>query len=299
MQVYRRAAMKGGIALFGALLSACALGGKFPQDFQSARKFYHSDKFAEAEAAFVELAGRNVSKRATDESLAQAATCALAQKKYDKAMEYAGRIGEPALGKLTKVRVLCSQSRWDDVLVLCKADDIETWPDALIFDALLWRGRAWAVKRDSANAEKDFLASVRFTVLPDNKAIAYQAQGDVSHEVAKDDAKALQAYGEVMKLADSVSAHRLARAVMARARILAAQGKGAQSLAELDGLEAEQLKDPYWRCTVQLCHGEILEGMGREADALARYKAALSCDKAPEALRNAAAKKIDAIEKKP
>lgn len=285
--------------LIGMLLSTGVFAGSFPEDFQEARKLYHTGKSAEAEAAFVALAGRNVSKRATDEALAQAVNCALAQKKYDKAGEYAAKIGVPALNKLCQIQILRSQSRWDDLLALCKGEDIESWPDALVFDALLWRGRAWAAKRDCANAEMDFLASVRFTVVPDNKALAYHALGDLYREVAKDDEKAMQSYGEIVKLADALPTRRLAPAVMGRARILAAQGKGAQALAELDRLDADRIKEPYWQCSIQTCYGEVLERMGRNADALARYKAAVSCENAPEALLSAARKKMEALTKTP
>jgi len=299
MRTLRVAAMRNGIVFCGALLSACALGGNFAQDFQSARKLHSSGKAAEAEGAFVALAEQKVSNRATDESLAQAAACALAQKKYDKAMEYAGKIADAPLSKFCRISILRNQRRWDEILALCKGEDIETWPDALIYDALLWRGRAYAVKQDGPNAEKDFIGAVRHTVLADNKAFAYQFLGDLYRDVRKDEQKALDAYGEAVKLGDAIPVRRLAAAAIARARLLAAHGKGAEALAELGRLKADQMKDPYWRCAIQMCHAEILEGMGRTADALARYKTVVSYDNAPDTFLGAAKKKIEAIERKP
>ena len=57
------------------------------------------------------------------------------------------------------------------------------------------------------------------------------------------------------------------------------------------------MKDPHWRCAIQMCCAEILEGMGRTADALARYKTVVSYDNAPDAFLSTAKKKIEAIEK--
>jgi len=48
-----------------------------------------------------------------------------------------------------------------------------------------------------------------------------------------------------------------------------------------------------------MCHAGILEGLGRTADAMARYKTVASYDHAPAVLRDAAKKKIEAVEKKP
>lgn len=299
MQNVRCAAVRIGILVCGVLLPVCAFGSNFPEDFQAAKKLSSSGKPAEAEEAFLALAGRNLSKRATDESLAQAASCAAMQKKYDKALEYAGRISDPAMNKACQVQVFRYQNRWDDILALSKGEDIESWPDALIYDTLLWRGRAFAARRDGANAEKDFLAAVRHTVLPDNKAVAYVSLGEVCHEVAKDDEKALQAYGEVMRLADPAPAYRAAAAVMARARILTAQGKGVEALAELDRMPTSRINDAYWLCSIQACYGEVLEGLGRNADALARYKAAAAYENVPQPLLDNVKKKMDALQKIP
>jgi tetratricopeptide (TPR) repeat protein len=225
--------------------------------------------------------------------------CALAQKKFDKAMEYAGKIADPPLSKFCRINIFRNQRRWEDILALCKGEDLETWPDALIYDALLWRGKAYAVKQDGPNAEKDFLSAVRHTILADNQAVAYQFLGDLYRDISKDEQKALAAYGEAVKLGDSIPVRRLAAAALARARLLASHGRGAEALAELDRLKGDQIKDPYWRCAVQMGHAEILEGMGRTADALARYKKVVSYDKTPDVFLGAAKKKMEAIEKKP
>lgn len=283
----------------GMLFSTSLLAGNFPQDFQAAMRLAYTNKPAEAEEAFAALAGQKAGKRATDESLAQAAYGAAAQKKYDKAMEYAGRIENHPLSTSCRMTLLQGQGKWEAILALCGNEQIENWPDALIFDARLCRGRAYAVKKDVANAEKDFLGAVKSTISEDNRALAYHFLGDLYREAARDDAKAFDAYGEVLKLAESLPVRRVGAAAIARAKLLAAQGRGAEAIAELDRLKLAETKDAQWRCAIQLCYGEVFERMGQRADALARYKAVATFEKAPEPFLLTAKKKVDELEKNP
>ena len=279
------------------LFSASLLGGTFPQDFQSATTLYYSGKSAEAEDAFVKLYEQKPSQRGMDKSMAYAAYCAVQQKQHEKAAAYAAKIQDKHANKSCRMNILLNQGKWDDLLLLSRDEDLEKWPDELIYDACLIRGRAYARKQNAENAEKDLLSAIKNTLSADNKAIAYQFLGNLYHEVSKDDQKALDAYGEAVKLGESIPIRRLGAAMTARARLLTAQGKGTQAIAELDRLKVDEIKDPSWRCAIQLCYGEVHESMGRRAEALARYRAAAACEKAPEALLVTAREKIEALEK--
>jgi hypothetical protein len=59
---------------------------------------------------------------------------------------------------------------------------------------------------------------------------------------------------------------------------------------------AGEPKNSRWRCAIQLCYGDVYQGLGRAAEALAKYKAAAACPDAPEALLATARKKIDSLE---
>lgn len=65
--------MKKVLLLFcGMLFATAVFGENFPNDFQAALKLVNEGKTAEAEEAFLKLAGQKAGKRATNESLAQA-----------------------------------------------------------------------------------------------------------------------------------------------------------------------------------------------------------------------------------
>jgi tetratricopeptide (TPR) repeat protein len=294
--------LKRTIVLLCGVLSAAILacGDNFPTDFQTAMKLRYSAPAAEAEAAFAKLAERKAGKRATDESLAQAAYCAAAQKKYDKAMEYAGKIEDAALNKLCRMNVLERQSKRAEILTLSRDEAIETWPDALIYDGLMCRGRAYAGEKDVSNAEKDLLAAVKNTVSADNKAFAYGFLGELYGSVSQDLQKALDAYGEILKLEPSFQF--TARAVVSRARLLAAEGKGDQAFSEmgrLAKLNLDKVNDPYWHCWVPLCQGDVYVTLGKKTEALESYRKAETFTNAPADLLQEAHRKVGELEKKP
>lgn len=291
-------ATRGRPAVETAAASQSARTTNFAQDFQSAMALYHGGKSAEAKQAFFNLLERTTTPRGADECLAHAAYCALEQNRYDEALSLAGRIKDDCSNRLCRMNVLRTRGKWDEILVLCRDEDLEAWPDRLIYEACLNRGRAYTRKRNAENAARDFLSAIRNTISADDKAMAYHFLGELYHDVAKDDQKALDAYGEAVKLGQSIPIRRLGAAATARARLLTAQGKAAQAIAELDRLKVDAIKDLYWRCAIQLCYGEVHESLGQKAEALARYKAVAACEKAPEALLITARKKIDVIDKK-
>ena len=94
----------------------------FPDAFQAALKLSRTGTAAEAEAAFVRLAEQKAGKRATDESLAQAAYCAAAQKKYDK-----------ALSSLVSAKDLFAKNLTD-------LEDFDQYVDALLWTAAAFIG---------------------------------------------------------------------------------------------------------------------------------------------------------------
>jgi tetratricopeptide (TPR) repeat protein len=284
----------------GLLVAVSAHGGSFPDDFQAAMKLSSSGKAAEAEVAFVKLAELKTSKRATDESLAQAAYCAAAQKKYDQAMDYAGKIEDASLNKLCRMSILQRQNRRAEILVLSKDEDIEKWPDALIFDGLLCRARTYASEKDIPNAERDLLAAVKNTLSSDNRAFAYQFLGDLYRDVGRDSQKALNAYGETLKL--ECSFRFTARALASRAQLFAAEGKGDQALSEmgqLSKLNLDKVKDPYWHCWAPLCQGDVFVTLGKKTEALESYRKAESVTNAPADLLQEAQRKISELDRKP
>lgn len=298
MQTFRLAAMRNGIVFLSGMLLSAAAFANFPEDYQAAQNLYIVGKHAEAEQAFLKLAGTQPKSRALDKCFAAAADCAAAEKHYDQALAYAGKIQDPAAAKACRVSVLTRQQKWDDLLAIVRDEDFANWPEDLIYDAYVNRGRAFARKQDAARSEADFRAAIAHTITEDNKAMALLLLGEMFVGVAGDNAKALDAYAQVLPLAADVPVRRVGEAVRARAAIFTAQGQHAQALAELDRMQVETLKDPVWRTLTLIAYGDTYESMGKTAEALARYKAAAAVEKAPEAFTQIAQKKIEALEKK-
>ena len=265
----------------------------FAQDFQSAMALYYGGKLAEAKQAFLNLYEQKTNSRGADECLAQAACCALDQKEYDEALGLAGKIKDGCLNRLCRMNILRTRGKWDEVLGLGQDEDFDTWPDRLMYDAYLCRGRAYAVEKNAPKAEHDFLAAAKSTLAANNKASAYHFLGDLYRDVIKDPQKAINAYGEVLKLKPSFRF--LAEAITARARLLASSGKGELAIAELDQVIGDT-KDVQRRCAIQLCYGEVYERMGKKAEALAKYKTAAACSGAPQAMVATAKARAEAIE---
>lgn len=290
------------LLLCGMLAALNVFAGTFPEDYQAALKLYNSGKFAEAEQAFIKLQDEKTTPRGIDESLAYAAYSALQQKNVAKANEYAGKIKDKSLNTFCRMRLLDMQKKWDEIIAMSKDEDFEKWPEYLVYGAYNCRGNAYSRTNNPEKAEKDFLGALKGTVDKSNKAYVYQLLGNHYRDILKDSQKALDAYGEVVKLMSdpkpSMSGGMFGRALTARAKLLASQGKGAEALAELEKFKAIEIKDPYWSCAVQICYGEVYDIAGKSAEALESYRKAAAVANAPADMLKDANQKMADLEQK-
>ena len=268
------------IVLFCA---AIAQGASFPQDYQTALKLYESGKFAEAKAAFDKLIELNPNPQAMDRCLVQSAYCETQLKAHDKAEALVAKIKEEHLRTLCRMKLLTMQSKYAEVVALAKDEDFSLWPDALIFDALMVRGEASSRMRDVVAAEKDFRAALGYTVNDYKKANAHLRLGGLLKGQ-----KALDCIDEVMKLKEPGATMRY-QAIAARARILAAEGKGPLAIAEFDRL-SDLTKQPHWTM-VQMARAATHEALGAPDKARACYEAVVASSNPPaDSLATAKAK---------
>ena len=287
----------------GMILAGTVFGGEFVQDYQSAIKLYNGGKYTEAEEAFVKLSEEKTSARGIDESLAYAAYSAEQQKKSDKAIEFAEKIKDKSLNAFCRMKLMEKQRKWDEMLVLTKDEDFEKWPDALIYSASFCRGSAYVETRNAENAKKDFLIAAKNTVDQVNKAYVYQALGNMYFSISKDTQKALDAYGEVVKLMTEAKKPSLARgllqgALTSRARIFASQENGAEAVSDIEKLSRFEVKEPYVLCEIQLWNGQIYEIIGKNTEALESYRKASAIEKVPVDMVTEANQRIADLEKK-
>jgi tetratricopeptide (TPR) repeat protein len=286
----------------GMIFTASVFGINPAEDFQSAVKLYNGGKYAEAEGAFVKLGEQNTSPKSADDSLAYAAYSAGQQKNIDKAMEYAGKIKDKSSNTLCRMKLLEMQRKWDEIISISKDEDFDQYPDSLKYDSFLCRGNAYLRVKNAENAEKDFLAVLKNTIVSVDKAEIYQYLGSIYNDLAKDKLKAFEAYGEVVKIMSdpkpSLAKGMLCRALIARAKILASQGKGEEALPELEKLKELGLKDTTWSCALHDAYGEVYQSMGKDNEALESYRKAAAVPNAPDYFTKAANQKITELEKK-
>jgi tetratricopeptide (TPR) repeat protein len=235
-------------------------------------------------------------QRGVDESLAYAATCALALKKPDLALERVSKIKDETLAKLGKMQILKDQRKYTDVLELSESDDFSTWPDGKIYSALMCRASACAALKKFENAEKDYRAAIQCTLLTEDKGAALLLLGELYRGGMKDNQKAIDVYGEFLKLKDPRMGL-LSKAVISRARLLALQGQGEQALAELGALQGKAIKDPTAVCSLYACRGDVYAAMGKTNEALACYREGGGITNAPADLMKTIEQKISDFEK--
>jgi len=263
-----------------------AHGANFPEQYQSALRLYEAGKFSEAKAMFDALSDTHPSPQSLDRCLMSASYCENQLKAPDKADALSAKIQDPKLRTFCRTHLLNLRTQYSEVVALLKDEDFDTWPDSLIFDALLCRGNASSRTRDAAGAEKDYRAALGHTLVDYKKAIAHLRLGALQTGQA-----ALDCLEEVMKLKEPGPTMRY-QAVAARAKILARDGKEGPALAEFERL-SDLTKQPHWTM-VQMGRATTCEALGLPDKARACYEAVVASANAPADLLSAAKAKLDA-----
>lgn len=281
--VLKNSLMKYFLTLFTALLLAPLHAANFPMEYQAAQRLYASNKVSEARAAFAALIVSAPTVEAKDAALAQASYCEVQLKHVEQASTLAAGIKDKYMSKLCRMNILTVQAQFAEVVALVKEEDFSTWPDAMIYDALMCRGNAWSRVRDTVAAEKDFREALGYTINDYKKAIAHLRLGGLYKGQ-----QALACFDEVMKLKEPGATMRY-QAIAARARIRAAEGKGTLAIAEFDRLK-DLVKQPHWSM-VQMARAATHEALGEPDKARTCYEAvAASSDPPKDALAAAKAK---------
>ncbi len=195
--------LKHGTIMAAALtLSARALfaADNFPNAFEAAMKL--KDNPAAAEAAFVSLAEaqtpswfQKIRQRA---AYYQAAECAAVQGQFDRASALADKIADPTLKILATMKRLERQNKSKELLELARGEPIETWPEAIIYDAALCRAAAALAQGDHALAQKDYALAARYTLDSARRAATDMGLGDVFGAMGKK-AEAEGSYRKVLE----------------------------------------------------------------------------------------------------
>ena len=275
-----------------------AESNNFPEAFTAAMQL--KAKPAEAEAAFVKLAesqeAGTYQKMRQANAWFQAADSAGAQGQIERASALADKIPEPALKTLAKMKLLERQKKFKEIMDVAKNENIAAWPGALVFEAAMCRAAAAIGQTDFATAEADLILAGRFMLNPTQKADAKYRLGNLYRDNIKDDAKAMQAYDEL--LAFSPLNFRYYYAAMSYARLAAKNNRAEDGLKRLGRLSTDITKQsPYFTAETLECYGDVYSAMGKKDEALASYRKVIESEFAPEHIKKAAKTKMERLTK--
>ncbi|MHC4873669.1 MAG: tetratricopeptide repeat protein [Planctomycetota bacterium] len=287
------------VSYFAILMLAAycssAIAGNFAQEFQKAYALRLAGKPAEAEKAFTALLELKVrrSPQTTDTVISELALCALSQKNTGKADEYINRIKDPAIKKSCRVVILSSQRKNKEIVELLKNEDISTWHERLIFNAALYRGRAYLTLKNYKEAEADFKLATQYILDRSSLASAYLSLGILYRDGMQDGEKALKAYEKAVNLKGKIGSH--SSAVTAYANLLTAKGEGKKAITVLDKIAADKITHPSIKYKIYNCYGDIYARMNDKKNAASYYTKASEVENISEALKKAAAEKISSL----
>ncbi|MHC4874311.1 MAG: tetratricopeptide repeat protein [Planctomycetota bacterium] len=267
-------------------LHSTAFAGNFAQEFQKADKLMAQRKFAEAEKSFNELLGSKERRVRRDPVYYELAACALNLKDVEKAESYASNIKDKTLKKSFYLRLLTEQRNNSKIAELYKNEDISIWPENLIYDAAVNRSRAFTALENYKAAEKDLLLALQYTIVNNQKCMAYLSLGSLYENYIKDYDKALAAYENGINSNGKLG--NLAGNITAFARLATAKGDTEKALSAMQKMDVEKVNHAHWQEKLLSCYGDIYAKANDSKNALKYYERAL----AVEGISESAAKVI-------
>ena len=262
----------------------------FIAERQEGLKLVQSGKHAEAAAFFVKLADTAAKPEQKADALSHAALATARNKQLEAALLLADKIPLKPDADFTKAQIYLETRKWAELLTATERLDADSWPDALIYPTLMARARAHSVLGELAAAEADAREAMKHTISLNNQAAAWHQIAQNAQRSGKDQAKALEAYAEMIRLQPSGGS--LQRALSERARLLSSLGKHDAALAALAELDKNTRNDPHWICTALMGYGDVYRDMGDKARARQSFEQAAKVPGAPAVLLDEVKKKL-------
>jgi len=249
----------------------------------------NASKHEAAAEFFVRLAESHPNPLQQSDALAIAALATAKAGRPEEAMKLADRIPEPEMAQLCKIKLLEETRQWQ--ALLDQEIGLKTWPENLIFPALMARARAHTALGQHEQAESDLRLALDATISNLNQARVWYAiaQNALAANVGPE--KVLAAYSELIRR-ESSEGGMLQRGLSERALLLSGMGRHKEALADLAVLEQRTNNDPHWVCAVLIAYGDIYRSMGETAKARSSFENAAAVANAPTALIESARKRL-------
>jgi len=168
------------------------------------------------------------------------------------------------------MNLMLAQNKPLAVIDTFKDEDLTTWSDFHIFDALMTRGWAYRLLKQYAEALKDFKKAEEFALTPDKKAQILNLTGGTWQE-AGDDEQALAAWRRMEDIPYMKGRGIINDAIFNAARILTKQQKYDEALKEIGKIEVSATG----HTRPLMVMAEIYTAQGKKAEAIAKYNEAL------------------------
>jgi len=262
----------------------------FIAERQEGLKLVQGGKHAEAAAFFVKLADTAAKPEQKADALSHAALATARNRQIDEALLLAERIPLKPESHFARIQIYLEARKWAELLKATEILDAATWPDSLIYPALMARARAHSALGEMELAESDALQAVKHTISLNNQAAAWHLIAQNAQRAGKDGTKALEAYAEMIRLQPGGGG--LQRALSERARLLSSLGKHDAALADLAELDKNTRNDPHWICTALMAYGDVHRDRGDKAKARQSFEDAAKVPGAPAVLLDEVKKRL-------
>ncbi len=260
------------LAVLAITLFAASALADYPADRKAAMDLRNAGKTEEAMAAFVKLAGSEVTDVQKSDALDQAVRCALRLSQNDRAMELALQIPIKPASITAQMTVMDQTYKSLEIVTKFKEENIDAWPDVYKGDGFLRRGYAALISKDAAMAEADLKKAVEYLTNDDAKGDAENHLGDTYRTLLNDNAKAMETYRLVYKTRNE---YKQAYAAIAVAGILTSQKEFDAAIQELQKVPLAKMDTPQWRGTMLIAYGNTYAAQGKKPEAIAKYQEAL------------------------
>jgi tetratricopeptide (TPR) repeat protein len=181
---------------------------------------------------------------------------------------------EPAPDEILRdARSLQQERKWKEAASLLAAQNLASWPEAKRLEALQVKAQSESFAKMGAEAE----ATIRQAIaLRPKSPDLWVMLGDnyVLNQPTKS-AETIAAYREVLKLAGESLAWQRFSAAVSLARVLTDEVQTDEALAVLKPFEKMANIPPTWQTKLLRARGHALAAAGRDADAMAQFRAAL------------------------
>lgn len=279
-------------AVAALMAASMPLFGNYPSARAEGLELLQSGKNAEAAEFFVALA-ETVRQRRPEQkadALRHAALATARNQQVEEALVLAEQIPLEPESLFAKIQIFEEARQWNDVAETAALLNTNTWPDKLIYPALMTRGRANSTLQRTEAADSDARLALDHTVSRIQRAAAWHLIAQNAQVGGADSKKALDAYAEAIRL--RAGGGMLQRALWERARLLSSLGRHDEALSDLAELEQNNNNDPHWVSAVLIGHGEVHRNMGNQERAREHFQQAAQVPDAPDILVEEAKKQL-------